>query len=123
MVSYFPTYLTNDLKDRVAKDRVAAHKSTIVRTDMSPLETTLLFSMLVHQKLANPEYQRTNEEYRQVWKLRRAGKPVPPPENRSTAISLAIAASAANAGILALLTKPIPRSQTWASPEVHNEQK
>ncbi len=72
---------------------------------MSPLETTLLFSMLVHQKLANPEYQRTNEEYRQVWKLRRAGKPVPPPENRSTAISLAIAASAANAGILDTLNQ------------------
>lgn len=102
MIPFFPQFLTNDFAQRANGRKVGA---SIVRDGLSPLEATLLFSSLVHQKLTYPEYQMTPSEFAAVTASRHTGKPVPTVQDRRVAVRLALRTSASTGSLRDLLTQ------------------
>jgi len=86
LVFAFPQFLTTDPNTR-ASVKPQNGKKTLVRAEMSPLETTLMFSTLVQQKLSNPEYQMTPEEFSTVTATRKTDAPEPKLQNRTAELN------------------------------------
>jgi hypothetical protein len=82
---------------------------TIVQTQMSPLETALLFTLLIHQKLTWSEYQMTPAEYAAINAARHSGSRQPLLHNRTTELQSTIMQAAAGGALPNLV------AQTFAS--------
>ena len=97
----FPQFLLTGLPQRTASQG----PQEVVRSNMSPLEGTLLFSMLIHQKLINPEFQLNSTEYEAAWRTRHSGKPAAKHEDRSVALAQSIRAAAKTGSLRDLLAQ------------------
>lgn len=89
MAADFPSAFTGDLKARLA----VGGKPLLIHDRMSPLEGTLLFASMMRQKLSNPQYQTTPDEYAANWSARHSGKPESQKVDRSKEIASALSAS------------------------------
>jgi hypothetical protein len=89
LVQSFPHFLVSDLPSQVASG-----STTFVHQSMSPLESVLLFCMLAHQKLTNPQYQMTAAEFSAADTARHNGQRPAIPANRTSLIQAAIQQSA-----------------------------
>jgi hypothetical protein len=75
----------------------------LVRTALSPMETTFLFSMLVRQKLSNPVYQMTAAQFAAYNSAIAAGQTPPALQDQSAALNAAIQSAMANVGALGVM--------------------
>jgi hypothetical protein len=75
----------------------------LVRTSLSPLEATFLFSTLVHQKLSNPLYQMTASQFAAYNAAIAAGQTPPALVDQSAALNAAVQSTAVSKGALAVM--------------------
>jgi len=101
LIPFFPKFLMRDLAGRGITGAAARASGAppIVQTQMSPLETALLFTVLIHQKLTWSEYQMTPAEYAAINAARHSGKPQPLLHDRGVELNGKIM-QAANGGAL-----------------------
>lgn len=77
--------------------------NVLVRSGLSPLEATFLFSMLVHQKLMNPQYQMTATQFTAYNNAIAQGQTPPDLQDQSAALYIAVQTVATNKGAMAVM--------------------
>jgi hypothetical protein len=103
MLPFFPKYLTSDMPVRAKSQN--GNGLVMVRTEMSPMEATLVFCLLIHQKLTWSEYQMTPAEFDAMMTARHTGKASPQLHDRTKEMGAAIKVAASHGSLRDLLAQ------------------
>lgn len=100
LVQSFPQFLLGDASTRLFGQPAG---TPLVRTSFSPLEATLLFLMMAHQKYSNPQYQMTPTEFTTYKTALANGTTLPTVQDRTAAVNAAVNTATANTSAMTLL--------------------